>query len=188
MTEKGPSGGPADEYNRGNPRGSLNGYFKAARDGDFERAANYLDLDNLGYDVSTLLTGLGVGGLAVALAAQDTLKNFIASIMILVDKPYRIGQRIVVKGHEGMDPELPPRVYFDEFKQDCLNIVVFYWYHPPEYWDFLDFIQRINLRIMRAFKEEGIEFAFPTTTTHLSQDDAQPLRFQLAAESRPEDH
>ena len=36
--------GPADEFNRGVPRGSLKGYLKAARDGDFERAAKYLDL------------------------------------------------------------------------------------------------------------------------------------------------
>jgi len=36
--------GPADEFNRGVPRSSLKGYLKAARDGDFERAAEYLDL------------------------------------------------------------------------------------------------------------------------------------------------
>jgi len=36
--------GPADEFNRGVPRSSLKGYLKAARDGDFERAAKYLDL------------------------------------------------------------------------------------------------------------------------------------------------
>ena len=36
--------GPADEFNRGVPRSSLKGYLKAARDGDFKRAAEYLDL------------------------------------------------------------------------------------------------------------------------------------------------
>ena len=36
--------GPVDEFNRGVPRSSLKGYLKAARDGDFERAAKYLDL------------------------------------------------------------------------------------------------------------------------------------------------
>jgi MscS family membrane protein len=44
-------------------------------------------LDNIGLKVSTLLAGLGVGGLAFALAAQDTLKNLLGSIMILLDKP-----------------------------------------------------------------------------------------------------
>jgi MscS family membrane protein len=59
-------------------------------------------LDNIGFDVSTVFAGLGIGGLAVALAAQDTLKNFIGSVMILLDKPYHVGQRIVVKGHDGV--------------------------------------------------------------------------------------
>ena len=39
--------GPADEYDRGNPRSSLKGYFKATRDGDYKRAAEYLDMRNL---------------------------------------------------------------------------------------------------------------------------------------------
>ncbi|GAG86301.1 unnamed protein product, partial [marine sediment metagenome] len=63
-------------------------------------------LDNIGFNISTLLAGLGVGGLAIALASQDTLKNFIGSIIILLDKPYKIGQRIVVKGHDGIVEEI----------------------------------------------------------------------------------
>jgi MscS family membrane protein len=63
-------------------------------------------LDNVGLKVSTLIAGLGVGGLAVALAAQDTLKNLLGSIMILLDKPYKVGQRIVAKGHDGIVEEI----------------------------------------------------------------------------------
>ena len=63
-------------------------------------------LDNIGLKVSTLLAGLGVGGLAFALAAQDTLKNLLGSIMILRDKPYKVGQRIVAKGHDGIVEEI----------------------------------------------------------------------------------
>ena len=59
-------------------------------------------LDNLGFNVGTLLAGLGVGGVAFALAAQDTLKNLFGSVMVLLDKPYRVGQRIVAKGHDGV--------------------------------------------------------------------------------------
>jgi MscS family membrane protein len=206
-------------------------------------------LDNIGYNVSALLAGLGVGGLAVALAAQDTLKNFLGSIMVLLDKPYQVGQRILVKGHdgvveeiglrstkmrlltghqttipndemarldienigrrphirrltnititydtplekvekavriindildnhEGMDPEFPPQVYFNDFNPDSLNIIMLYWYHPPAYWDFLAFNQRVNTQIMQEFEKEGIQFAFPTTTTYLKQDNSQPL-------------
>ena len=52
----------------------------------------------LGIPLSTLLAGAGVGGLAFALAAQDTLKNLFGSMMIFLDKPYRVGERIVTKG------------------------------------------------------------------------------------------
>ena len=210
-------------------------------------------LDNIGLKVSTLLAGLGVGGLAVALAAQDTLKNLLGSIMILLDKPYKVGQRIIANGHdgiveeiglrstrirlltghqttipneemakidienigqrphirrlanigitydtppekiekavdiilkildnhEGMDPEYPPRAYFNEYHSYSLNILVLYWYHPADYWGYMKFSQEVNLQIAREFQKEGIKFAFPTSTTYLSQEDSQPLVVKL---------
>jgi MscS family membrane protein len=215
-------------------------------------------LDNTGFDVGAILAGLGVGGLAVALAAQDTLKNFLGSIMILLDRPYKVGQRIVVKGHdgvveeiglrstrmrlltghmttlpneemakvdienissrphirrltnisitfdtppekvekavqiirnildnhEGMDPEFQPRVYFSDFNPASLNILMLYWYHPPDYWGFIAFNGRVNLQIMQAFEKEGIKFAFPTTTTYLTQEDGEPLHITLGGEAQ----
>jgi len=217
-------------------------------------------LDNIGFKVSTLLTGLGVGGLAFALAAQDTLKNLLGSIMILLDKPYKVGQRIVAKGHdgiveeiglrstrlrlltghqtaipneemakidienigqrphirrlanigitydtppekiekavdiilkvlenhEGMDPELPPRAYFSEYNPYSLNIMVLYWYHPADYWGYMQFSQWVNLQIAKKFHQEGIKFAFPTSTTYLSQDVNRPLYVSLGENSSPD--
>lgn len=63
-------------------------------------------LDNLGIHVGTLLASLGIGGFALALAAQDLLKNLLGSVVILMDRPYEIGQRIVVKGHDGVVEEI----------------------------------------------------------------------------------
>lgn len=57
--------------------------------------------ENMGVDIKTALAGLGIGGLAVALAAQDILANFFSSLVIIVDSPYRIGDQIKVKGHIG---------------------------------------------------------------------------------------
>ncbi len=51
--------------------------------------------DNLGVDVTALLAGVSIGGLAIALAAQDTVKNFIGSISIFVDRPFTVGDFIV---------------------------------------------------------------------------------------------
>ncbi len=60
----------------------------------------------MGYKVSALLAGLGIGGLAVALALQDTLANLFASIIILLDQPFRVGDRIVVENTDGVVEEI----------------------------------------------------------------------------------
>ena len=207
-----------------------------------------------GKPMSTFLAGLGIGGLAVALAAQDTLKNFFGSIMIMMDKPFIVGQVVKVEdyhgtvekiglrstrirtmegnlvaipnekvavgninnitsrphirrltdititydtpphkveravsiikeildNHEGMHPDFPPKIFFNEFNDVSLNIKVIYWYHPPEYWDFMAFSEKVNFKILRAFEAEGIEFAFPTTTTYLAQDNKRPLNINLS--------
>jgi MscS family membrane protein len=209
-----------------------------------------------GKPMSTILAGVGLGGLAFALAAQDSIKNFFGSIMILLDKPFAVGERIVVDGydgpveevgfrstkvrtltghlvtvpneraasstienigrrpyirrtlgvtitydtppdkveravkiiedllnnHEGMNPDFPPRVFFSDFNAASLNIVVFYWYHPPDYWQFLAFSQDFNLKLMRAYEEEGIEFAFPTQTLYLANDDRRQLGIRMLGE------
>ncbi len=199
--------------------------------------------------ISTLLAGLGIGGLAFALAAQDMLKNIFGFVTIVLDRPFAMGERIVLDGndgvvesvglrstrlrtldgvlitvpnsragdavvqnigrrpylkrvlnvtitydtpvakieraieiikgllenHEGMSTDLPPRVVFNDLNADSLNILVIYWYTPPEYWDFMAFNQKFNLDLMRKFEEEGIEFAFPTQTIYLAGDPKREL-------------
>jgi len=51
--------------------------------------------------VSSIIAGLGVGGLAVALAAQDSLKHFFGSVVILADRPFEVGDRLIVDGVDG---------------------------------------------------------------------------------------
>ena len=199
------------------------------------------------------MTGLGVGGLAVALAARPTLENLIGGFMILIDRPYRVGQRVRVKGyegivekigfrstrlrlltgfqtiipneemarldienvdrrpylrrkmnitityntppdkiekaveivrdlianHKGMSSERPPKVFFNDLNSDSLNIVVRYWYHHYDLWSFRDFNHTFNLKLMRAFEKEGIEFAFPTSTNYLTQEDGQQFNVKI---------
>ncbi|MFA5792378.1 MAG: mechanosensitive ion channel family protein [Candidatus Gracilibacteria bacterium] len=60
-----------------------------------------LILSNLGYNVSSLIAGLGIGGIALALAAQETLSNAFASLSILADKPFKTGDSIKVGDHTG---------------------------------------------------------------------------------------
>lgn len=63
-------------------------------------------LQNLDVDVGSLLAGLGLGGLAFALAAKDTVANFFGSVMIFVDKPFHIGDWIVMADIEGTVEEV----------------------------------------------------------------------------------
>ena len=199
--------------------------------------------------ITSIIAGLGIGGLAVALAAQDTLKNIFGSVILFVDKPFELGDRVVVdshdgpveevglrstkirtleghlvtvpngelanktiqnigkrhyirrvanititydtppemidraleilkellENHEGMNPDFPPRVFFNEFNADSLNIMVIYWYHPPDYWSYMTFCERFNKEVFRRFNEEGIDFAFPTQTIYLAGDSNRPL-------------
>ena len=60
----------------------------------------------LGYSVTSLLAGLGIGGLAVALALQDTLANFFGSVFIFVDRPFQVGDHVKIGDAEGTVEEV----------------------------------------------------------------------------------
>jgi MscS family membrane protein len=57
---------------------------------------------SLGADVKAFLAGLGIGGLAFALAAQDTIANLFGSVVVAIDQPFKIGEVIKVSGSIGM--------------------------------------------------------------------------------------
>ena len=63
-------------------------------------------LDNLGFNVRTLLAGASIGGLALGLAAQDTVGNLFGAAAVFVDKPFRIGDRIQLPGIDGTVEEI----------------------------------------------------------------------------------
>ncbi len=65
-------------------------------------AAVVLTADNLEIKITSLLAGLSVGGLALGLAAQDTVANLFGAVAIFLDKPFHIGDRIKVETVEGM--------------------------------------------------------------------------------------
>ena len=107
-------------------------------------------------------------------------RNFIrrqTSIRLSYDTPTpKVEQAVgiirdILDNHEGMQPELPPRVFFEEFNPDSLNIRIFYWYHPPKRWLALAFDERVNLEIMRRFGEAGIKLAPPTSRVSLESLD-----------------
>lgn len=60
-----------------------------------------LVIDNLGYDVTALVAGLGIGGVAIALAVQNILGDLFASLSIVLDKPFVVKDFIIVDEHLG---------------------------------------------------------------------------------------
>lgn len=212
----------------------------------------------LGVPVATLLASAGIGGIALALGAQDTLKNLFGTIMLMADKPFRVGERIVFQtydgvvediglrstrirllnghqvtvpndqlaasdienvgrrahirrsadihipldtprdkveeaveivrrhldDHEGMHADFPPRVFFFDFFPTAFTIRMIYWYHPAEYWKFLEFSEKVNFAIFRDFEEQGIQFSLPQRFAPTSIDGAQaPIEVQLPEQS-----
>lgn len=61
-----------------------------------------ITVQSLGYNVSTILSGLGIGGLAFALAAQDTIANVFGSIVVAIDQPFKVGETVKIGANIGM--------------------------------------------------------------------------------------
>lgn len=68
-----------------------------------------IGLNNAGYDVAALIAGLGIGGLALAMAAKDTVSNVFGGFTIFTDQPFKINDRIKVAGYDGAVIEIGVR-------------------------------------------------------------------------------
>lgn len=68
-----------------------------------------LALNNAGYDVVALLAGLGLGGLALAMAAKDTVANIFGGVTIFTDKPFKVKDRIKIDSYDGIVEEVGVR-------------------------------------------------------------------------------
>ncbi len=66
-------------------------------------------LNNAGYNVGAILASLGIGGLAFALAAKDTVANLFGSLTIFLDKPFEVKDRVIVQGYDGYVEEVGMR-------------------------------------------------------------------------------
>ncbi|MBN1584805.1 mechanosensitive ion channel family protein [Candidatus Uhrbacteria bacterium] len=197
-------------------------------------------LSNMGINVSSLLAGVGIGGIAIALAAQSVLSDVFSSFSIYADKPFEVGDFIVI-GNDGGTVEyiglkstrimtlqgeqmvvpnreltqvriqnfrkmrrrrvvmnfgvvygLPAdklqaipemvrqaveknkeaemeRCHLSGFGNSGLEYEVVFFVNSPDYIVYMDIRQRINLDLYVAFEGEGIGFAYPTQTIHLSR-------------------
>ena len=63
-------------------------------------------ISNLGYNISTVIAGLGIGGVAIALAAKDLISNMFGGVTVITDMPFKVGDRIRVGGIDGKVQEI----------------------------------------------------------------------------------
>jgi len=202
-------------------------------------------LDNIGVNITGLATGLGIGGIAVALAVQNVLGDLFASLSIVLDKPFVIGDFIIVdqylgtveyiglkttrvrslSGEQvvfsntdllrsrirnykrmferrvvfsvGIVYQTPAekveavstiirkiierqknarfdRAHFKAFGDSALQYEVVYYVTNSDFNVYMDIQQAINLEILRTFRREGIEFAYPTQTLFVEQSGEAP--------------
>lgn len=190
-------------------------------------------LQNLGFEITALVAGLGIGGIAIAFALQNILGDIFCSVAIILDKPFAVGDFIIVGeqmgtvenigikttrvrsiwGEQivfsnadltssrirnykrmkerritfalGVVYETPAekleripgiireaiasipltrfdRAHFKQYGDFALNFEIVYYVLNPEFNVYMDIQQKINLAIFRRFKEENIQFAYPT--------------------------
>ena len=68
--------------------------------------AGFMVISELGYNISGFITSLGIGGVVITLAAQDTAKSLIGGMLIFLDKPFKVGDYISVGTYEGTVEEI----------------------------------------------------------------------------------
>jgi small-conductance mechanosensitive channel len=210
-----------------------------------------LTLDNLGIDITALIAGLGIGGVAVALAVQNILGDLFASLSITLDRPFVIGDFLIVgdflgtveyigikstrlrslsgeqivisnsdllgsrvrnygrmnerrvvfatsvsrdTAYEHLEriptlireiiESLPKtrfdRSHFAKHSPASLDFETVYYVLSPDYNQYMDTQQAINLRLHREFARLGVEFAYPTQRLYM----ANPPGYEPAPEAR----
>ena len=72
----------------------------------FSIAALVIGLTTIGVSLTPMLTGVGIGGLAIAIAARSSLESVISSFTIFANRPYKIGDRVNILGHQGSIKEI----------------------------------------------------------------------------------
>lgn len=85
--------------------------------------AVFIIVTELGYNLNGLVAGLGLGGVIITLAAQDTAKNLFGGLVIFIDKPFVVGDWIQVEGYEGTVEDITFRsTRIRTFENSLVNI------------------------------------------------------------------
>jgi MscS family membrane protein len=118
---------------------------------------------------------IGKGIEKIGDSAADKLGRWLTNISITCDTPpEKVEETVAI-----LDPEFPPRVFFDGFQGRSLNITVLIWYHPADYWSFQACLRWIGLEIPHRFQAAGIDSAFSSRTVYPAGDGKRILKMML---------
>ncbi|MEM7681596.1 MAG: mechanosensitive ion channel domain-containing protein [Planctomycetota bacterium] len=201
----------------------------------------------LQFNIVPLITGLGIGGLAFAFAAKDTIENFFGSVAVILDKPFEVGDWVVIndiegtvehlgfrstrvrtfynsqvtvpnsnlvranidnmgrrvyrrwKTHIGLQYDTPPeklvaftegirefvrthpytrkdyyQVWMHQWSASSMDVLLYVFFEVPDWNTELRERERLFVDIVRLADRLGVQFAYPTRTVHLYQEEHKP--------------
>jgi len=115
-------------------------------------------LAEFGFDILSIVAGLGIVGIAVGFAAQSTLSNFIAGITLLIERPFRIGDWVTINGQEGKVMKIALRTTWLRTRDNVFTMI------PNDSVASSDIINysaegatRVNIPVGIAYKESAKE-------------------------------
>jgi len=118
-------------------------------------------LQQFDVNLTAVIAGLSIGGVAIALASQDTIRNFLGAIMILTDKPFVVGDHVIVQGAEGVVEDIGLR---STRLRSLSNSIV---YIPNGRLADMT-VDNLGLRVMRQYKIT-LNLAYDTDPEQLSK-------------------
>lgn len=116
----------------------------------------------------------------VTITYDTPREKIVEAVQVIRDVLDEPGIREPIHPVIGWD-KFPPRVFFNDYNAESLNIQVVYWFAPPEYWDYMEHCQKVNLRIYEEFERLGVDFAFPSRTLYLAGDAKRELAVRLSS-------
>jgi small-conductance mechanosensitive channel len=154
-------------------------------------------LENLGFKATSLIAGLGIGGLAIALAAQKPIENLIGAITLFSSAPVRVGDFCRFGDKIGTVEEIGLRatkirtlgrttVYVPNAAFADLQLENFAYLQTADWNGYLEVAEDLNLQIMDIIVKAGTALAYPTQTVSLEQGSGPNEDAARAAEEQVE--
>ena len=146
--------------------------------------AGFMIISEFGYDLNGIITGLGLGSVVIALAAQELVSNLLSGMAIASEKPFEIGDWVTIGDISGTIVDIKFRsikiktventtvtiqINVTEIGAEAIIIKVFLYTNIVDYDKFLTFSTKLNLTIMKLLEDKRIKLANPSADIYFSR-------------------